>query len=125
MKFYKARKDQQCKGECVYEGLIAYGDTMVIVWLNIGGTQIPYTFHPECYLTWHNTMFEHKWGKFQNEDHIPGKRKRVKKPMGRPKKYKSPIKSQRLKASIYYHKKAGNVERVKELEQELSKLSYK
>ena len=124
MRFLYIKNEQICF-QC--GATLIYNDEAVVVRVeHSNGYTIPQFFHPECFMEWSSSSFMNRltsW-KMSAEERPPRKRKpRAKIIMGRPKKYSKPIIAGRLRASISYHRKAGNEDRVRELEEELKLLT--
>lgn len=121
MRFFYAKKEQICQG-C--KQLIFYNDECVAIrWQPRGFPKaIPLVFHVSCYIDWETEKYNTKWKNWQIETPIRPERKRIKKRIGRPMKYTNPTQARRLKASIHYHRKQGNMAEVKKLEGMLEKL---
>jgi len=97
---------------------ILYGEHYVsfFIAVNNGGGKIrrSFIFHvDQCYNTWREESYNRKREYWENSLTEPKKR-------GRPKKYRDGKEIHRKKALLAYHKAKGNVDRVGELEAELS-----
>ena len=117
MRFVHLKKEAKCGKD---DGLIQAGEEAVLVRFKSG---VILTFHPQCYLDWNQEQFLLQWNRWRM-DNPPKVRKydTTKRPMGRPKTYKSQVKAHQLVCKIAYHRKAGNVDKVAELEHELDSL---
>ena len=115
MKFCYLKKDQDCKG-C--GSLILKGEEAVIIRYSVqNGMVLPFAFHTQCFMGWSNQVFMYRLEKWRSGT-VP---KKVKKRMGRPRKYKNRLKADRIRGLLYYYKKVGDTEKVKELEEQLNK----
>jgi len=79
-------------------------------------------FHLGCYLPWitgnFNTKYQ-KWKIEQTEDKVKHGQKKKR---GRPFRFSHPHIANKVRSSLHYYKRTGNLDKVQELEQELSKL---
>ena len=114
MKFFYAKRDIQCK---YCPGVITRGQFYLRTNYKNSTTGRYYSFpyHYECYKEYFLERLDKDALYFKGEMELPKK-------LGRPKKYWNSKLADRLRALIYYHKKAGNDEKVQELQAKLDKL---
>ena len=111
MKFHHVKEDQQCKG-C--NDLIMSGEEAVVIRMKVnGGMELPFAFHPQCYLDWNAVSFMNRLHRWTMKERKPRK--------GRPRKYKNYLKADRISGLLYYYKKCGNQAKIAELTEELDK----
>jgi len=119
MRFFYAKHEQVCK-HC--RSIINYGEEAVVIrWKSPSTIFIPLVFHTACYIDWAISSFNRRWQDWK----LGAEPRRVRKKRGR--KFKYPSREQakgvnRLKSLISYHRKAGNEDRVTELEARLKEL---
>ena len=130
MKVSEARKDYPCSFNhcCVFGKTIQKGEVYVGFQFNrkIRDRYIPFLmrFHPDC---WEQTRLSEiaavKERVKELKDKIALRRpKSQKRPAGRPRIYRDTQEANRIKAQIFHYRKAGNTDKVQELEHLLEKL---
>lgn len=113
MKFFFAKSEHIC---LYCRATISQGEPFVRLTIkNRQGGKMGLIFHPECYPRWNEDKFNQRFLSWRLNQ-IPPRKK------GRPRKYSDSLGSVRLRALIHYYKKAGNVDRVAELETKLGEL---
>ena len=115
MKVIITRKDHICyfEGCCLGKVIRAKTISVTTVYKRTG-IRNTFHFHPDCYTQWilNNKDLEVK----KKEELLARRRVKSNKPQGRPRKYSDPLKARNLLSLIYYHKEAGNTDKVQELE---------
>ena len=118
MRFFYAKHEQVCR-HC--KSMINYGDEAVIIrWKNLN-IFIPLVFHVACYIEWITDNFNRRWQDWK----LGAEPRRIRKKRGRKFKYSSRELAStvnKLKSLKRYHEKAGNEDRVAELETQLEGL---
>lgn len=128
MKVVKSRKEHKCSFErCCFIRDIPVGSIIVTHLLKKkeGGYFVLY-FHMDCYIQ--SVMQYLKKLQEELEAKIGERNRRKNKPKGkngRPRKYTDPLKASNLSSLLTYHKKAGNISRVDEIELKLKELEVK
>lgn len=114
MKFYYAKREIKCS-RC--PGNIERGELYIRTNHRnpVTGKYYSFPYHFECYKEYFNERLTN------DANHFKGILTKPKK-LGRPKKYASSKLADRTRALIYYHKKAGNTEKVAELERWMNDL---
>lgn len=113
MKFFFAKDTHICL-YCRSE--INQGEAFVRLSIkNRQGGEIGLMFHPECYPKWDEKKFNQRFLDWRRGQIPPRKR-------GRPRKYKNPVEANKLKTLQNHYRKAGNTDRVAELEIKLKEL---
>lgn len=113
MKFFYAKHPHICL-YCRAE--ISQGEPFVrLIINNRQGGKIGLIFHPECYPRWNEEKFNQRFLNWLSNQIPPRKR-------GRPRKYKDSVEANRLKTRQNQYRKAGNEDRVKELEIEIKEM---
>ncbi len=107
MKFFYARKTLMCRG-C--HTSIDRGEVCIRTFHKNRQTGVPYAFiyHYECYVQDFIERIRKSAFYWIRQQHPPKRR-------GRPKKYLDIKESNKLRALIHYHRKAGNEDRVNQL----------
>lgn len=81
---------------------------------------IPQFFHIDCFRNWTDESIVNRLLHWRETATRRPKRKYRHRPkMGRPRKYRNSLQAHRLLSSLSYHRKAGNMDKVKELEDSL------
>ncbi len=115
MRFFYAKKEQVCK-HC--KTTINYNDEAIVVrWKHIN-IFIPLVFHVACYIAWVTDSFNRRWQEWKSGAEPRGVRKK----RGRKFIYANQEQARnmnRLKSLLSYHRKAGNENRVAEIEAKL------
>ena len=120
MRFFLAKNELRCRG-C--GGTIGYGEEAVIIKWKQPKTEatIPLVCHVSRYIPWVERNYYGKW----NDWHLGVNPRPKRKKRGRKFIYASKEQAEavnRAKSLINYHKKAGNTDRVAELEVELASI---
>ena len=121
MRFLYIKNEQIC-GYC--RSPLSYGEEAVVLRIkHRNGAIIPVFFHTDrCYELWNNETFVSRLLRWRETATQRPKRKKTPKKMGRPRKYSNPTLARRLKALLWYHKKAGNLERATQIQTEVVSL---
>lgn len=125
MRFVFIKNEQVCN---FCGSILSYGEEAVVVRLRYAsGVMLPTFFHTDpCFEKWSSESYVSRLLSWRaSAIRRPERKRKTKATFGRPKKYRNTILSRRLKASIYYHKKAGNEEKVEELEKKVEKIRIK
>lgn len=131
MKVVKARKEHECclEGCSLFPKTIKPGEVYCVVTqlVNIGNkvTSKSLYYHWEC---WKYLKSQEIWKQERQYEAVVEKettrkaKKLVGGPRGRPRLYSDPLKARNLLSLRCYHRKEGNLERVRELEVDLEGL---
>ena len=100
---------------------IPYGEHYVALFFSVkwGERKVrkSFIFHVDpCYIEWKVASFNDKYSYWKTSLTEPKKR-------GRPKTYQNGKEIHRMKSLITYHRKAGNLDKVGELEEQLAKIT--
>lgn len=123
MRFLFIKNEQLCR-HC--GSVLFYGEEAVVIRIrHSNGAVIPLFFHTDkCYELWNSETFTSRllrW-RLTATERPEQKRKKKKTKLGRPKKYTNGVLARRLIALLWYHKKAGNIDRVGEIEIRIKEL---
>lgn len=129
MKIIRQRKEHQCGFNRCASGKLLPEKTIVVMELfrKEKGWSTAY-FHPDCYFQWIREYVSTKVKDLEAKIEARIKVKREKKEsepknkVGRPQKTNNPQEYRRLKALLWYHKKAGNGDRTKAVGIQLKEL---
>ena len=118
MRFFYTKHEQVCR-HC--KSTINYGDEAVVIrWKHIN-IFVPLIFHVACYVAWVTDNFNKRWHDWK----LGAEPRKVRRKRGRKFLYASREQAaavNRLKSLLSYHRKAGNGDRVTELEEQLRSL---
>ena len=125
MKVVTTRKEHICSFErCCMGGVIKVRTVSVTTVYKEGNFRKTSHFHPECYT---QSVLSNMGRKVKEKEEILARRlvRKSNRPQGRPRKYLDPMKARSLICLLTYHKKAGNIGRVGEIEMKLKELEVK
>ena len=117
MRFLQLKKDRYCYhcGSTMFAG----EEAVLIRIKHTNGITITQFFHTDtCYEEWNKESYVNRLFAWR-QGTVPLKKKPKR---GRPRKYKNIFKANRIQSLICYHRKAGNVDRILELESHLEGL---
>lgn len=120
MRFLQLKKDKFCYdcGSSIFAG----EEAVVIRIRHANGIVIPQFFHTDiCYEKWNCESYVNRLLAWR-QGVVPLKKKPR---LGRPRKYKNILKADKISGLLRYYRRKGNLDKVQELEQELSNLSIK
>ncbi len=120
MRFLFIKNEQVCY--YCKTALLPNEEAVVIRIRHANNYVIPQFFHTnQCFEKWNNETFVNRLLNWRMSA-VKRQKQRRKVRLGRPRRYFNGTMARRLIASIHYHKKASNEDRVKTLEAELRKL---
>lgn len=114
MKFLIAKNDNLFCFGCPSQ--ILHGEHYIgLFFLDKANRRRRLIFHVDCYRQWHDNLITRRYEAWKSNQTEPKKR-------GRPKIYQDGKRVHRTKVLLYYHRKAGNEDRIRELREELDGL---
>ena len=117
------RKDHICSFEkCCLGKMVRVGTIAVTTVYKQGNLRRTFHFHPDCHTQF---VLNNKDKRVREKEEILARRlsRRSDRPQGRPRRYSDPLKARNLLSLTSYHKKAGNEDKVSELEAKLKEIT--
>lgn len=124
MKVVITRKEHKCNFEgCCLGKLVKAGTVAITTVYKEGLYRHTYHFHSECHTQF---VLNSRDKRIKEKEEILIRRmaRKSDRPQGRPRKYTDPLKARNLISLLVYHRRAGNTDRVGELEEKIKELEY-
>lgn len=120
MRIVLTRKEHQCSFEhCCFGRIIKKGSISITQLLKGGRGYFVLHFHPDCFI---QSTLQYINSKVEALEKKKAERNKSKERIGRPRKYSDLMGARNLVSLLAYHKKAGNRDRVGEIETKLKRM---